>query len=81
MIDNSYKMDLRKNPKVTVREVCILISKQLGIGQRTVSNVISEYKSNRTGMGFRDKPRKKNNTSYKLCDVKTFFNARYRASR
>lgn len=32
-----------KNPKVTIRDCRINISKTLGIGQRTVSNVISEY--------------------------------------
>ncbi|XP_025191554.1 uncharacterized protein LOC112591831 [Melanaphis sacchari] len=48
MIVNSYKMELRKNPNLTVREARIYISKQLGIGQRTVSNVISEYNTNKT---------------------------------
>ncbi|KAE9521384.1 hypothetical protein AGLY_018206 [Aphis glycines] len=48
MIVNSYKMELKKNPNLTVREARIYISKQLGIEQRTVSNVISEYNSNKT---------------------------------
>ncbi|KAE9521639.1 hypothetical protein AGLY_017935 [Aphis glycines] len=48
MIVNSYKMELKKNPNLTVREARIYISKQLGIGQRTFSNVISEYNSNKT---------------------------------
>lgn len=48
MIVNSYKAELRKNPKITVREARICLSKQLGIGQRTVSNVISEYNSTKT---------------------------------
>lgn len=48
MIVNSYKMELRKNPSITVREACIYISKQLGIGQRTVSNIIGEYNSHKT---------------------------------
>jgi len=48
MIVNSYKMELRKNPNITVREARIYISKLLGIGQRTVSNVISEYNTKKT---------------------------------
>lgn len=48
MIVNSYKSELRKIPNITVREARIFISKQLGIGQRTVSNVISEYNSKKT---------------------------------
>ncbi|VVC36590.1 HAT, C-terminal dimerisation domain,Domain of unknown function DUF4371 [Cinara cedri] len=48
MIVNSYKAELRKNPKLTVQEARIFISKQLGTGQRTVSNVISEYNSGKT---------------------------------
>lgn len=48
MIVNAYEMELRKNPDVTVRDARIYISKLLGIGQRTVSNVISEYNSKKT---------------------------------
>ncbi|XP_060854825.1 uncharacterized protein LOC132932459 [Rhopalosiphum padi] len=48
MIVNSYKAQLRQNPKLTVREARICISQNLGIGQRTISNVISEYNSKRT---------------------------------
>lgn len=57
-------MELRKNPHVTVRYARIYISKLLGIGQRTVSNVISEYNSkktvtspckNRTRISFKEK--------------------------
>jgi hypothetical protein len=48
MIVNSYKAQLRQNPKLTVREARICISQDLGIGQRTISNVISEYNSKRT---------------------------------
>lgn len=48
MIVNLYKTELKKNPKITVREARILISNQLGVGQRTVSNVISEYNSSKT---------------------------------
>jgi len=40
---NAYKMELRKNPDVTVGDARIYISKLLGVGQQTVSNVISEY--------------------------------------
>jgi len=48
MIVNAYKMELRKNPDLTVRDARIYISKLLGIGQRTVSNIISEYNSKKT---------------------------------
>jgi len=48
MIINAYKTELTKNPKVTIRDCRITISKNLGIGQRTVSNVISEYNTKGT---------------------------------
>lgn len=48
MIINAYKTELMKNLKVTIRDCCITISKNLGIGQRTVSNVISEYNTKGT---------------------------------
>lgn len=48
LIVNAYKTELRKNPNITVRDSHILISKQLGIGQRTISNAISEYNSRKT---------------------------------
>jgi len=48
MIVNAYKMELRKNPDVTVRDARMYISKLLGIGQRTISNVIKEYNSKKT---------------------------------
>jgi len=43
MIVNAYKTELMKNPNIKIRDCRILISKNLGIGQRNVSNVISEY--------------------------------------
>ncbi|XP_026804113.1 uncharacterized protein LOC113547801 [Rhopalosiphum maidis] len=48
MIVNLYKMELKKNPNITVREARIYISKLIGIGRRTVSNVIREYNANKT---------------------------------
>lgn len=48
MIVNAYKYELKKNPKVPIRECRITISKQLGIGQCTVSNTISEYNNKKT---------------------------------
>ncbi|CAI6372171.1 unnamed protein product [Macrosiphum euphorbiae] len=48
MIVNAYKSELMKNPNITLRDCRIVISKNLGIGQRTVSNVISEYNTKKT---------------------------------
>ncbi|XP_026822882.1 uncharacterized protein LOC113560942 [Rhopalosiphum maidis] len=48
MIVNAYKTALQKNPKITIRGSRILISQQLGIGQRTISKVINEYNSHKT---------------------------------
>ncbi|CAI6371373.1 unnamed protein product [Macrosiphum euphorbiae] len=48
MIVNAYKSELMKNPNITLRDCRIVISKNLGIGQRTVSNVISEYNTIKT---------------------------------
>lgn len=61
-------MELRKNPKLTVREARIFISKQLGIGQRTVSNVISEYNNNKT-VTSPSKTRNKPSFKDKFVDV------------
>ena len=48
MIVNAYKAELLKNPMISVRESRIILSKQLGIGQRTISNVITEYNFRKT---------------------------------
>ncbi|KAE9530038.1 hypothetical protein AGLY_011500 [Aphis glycines] len=48
MIINAYKMELKNNPKITIRECRITLSKQLGIGQRTISSTISEYNTSKT---------------------------------
>lgn len=40
MIVNAYKMDLRKIPKMPVGECRIIISRQLGIRKRTVTNLL-----------------------------------------
>lgn len=48
MIVNAYKTQLLKNPNVSIRDCRISISKELGIGQRTVSNVLSEYNTKKT---------------------------------
>jgi len=48
MIINAYKMELTNNPKISIRECRIILSKRLGIGQRTISNTISEYNTSKT---------------------------------
>ena len=48
MIVNCYKSKLSENPKITLRECRIAISKELGIGQRTVSTTITQYNTTKT---------------------------------
>jgi hypothetical protein len=48
MIINAYKMELKNNPKISIRECRITLFKQLGIGQRTISSTISEYNTSKT---------------------------------
>jgi len=68
MIVNCYKTQLKKNPKLTVREARISISQDLGIGQRTVSDVISEYNSRKT-VSSPSKTRNKQSLKDKLDDI------------
>ncbi|CAI6371585.1 unnamed protein product [Macrosiphum euphorbiae] len=68
MIVNCYKTQLKKNPNLTVREARICISKELGIGQRTVSAVISEYNSRKT-VTSPSKSRNKKSLKDKLDDI------------
>jgi len=39
---------LAVNPKLTVREAREILSKELGIGQKTISNTIAQYRENKT---------------------------------
>jgi transposase len=48
MIINLYKAKLAKTPEGTIRMFRQLISKELGIGERTISKTISEYNSTKT---------------------------------
>lgn len=48
MIINCYKEKLAENPNITIRECRAVISKELGIGQRTVSTTITEYNHTKT---------------------------------
>lgn len=48
MITNAYKSELQKNLMISVLDCHIIISKQLDIGQRKISNVISEYNNYKT---------------------------------
>lgn len=48
MIINAYKSKLAVNPKLTVREAREILSKELGIGQKTISNTIAQYRENKT---------------------------------
>jgi len=48
MIINCYKTKLTENPNITIRECRSVISKEFGIGQRTVSTTITEYNHTKT---------------------------------
>jgi len=52
-------MELKNNPKITIRECRKTLSKQLGIGQRTISSTISEYNTSNTVTSPNRKRRKK----------------------
>ncbi|KAF0761570.1 DDE 3 domain-containing protein [Aphis craccivora] len=48
MIINLYKTKMLQQPKLTIKEVVKIISKELGIGQRTAQLTIAEYKNEKT---------------------------------
>lgn len=48
MIVNAYKSKLEENPRLTIREARVILSKELGIGQKTISNTITQYRENKT---------------------------------
>jgi len=48
MIINHYKSKVEANPEISIREVRTTISKELGIGEKTISNTIKEYRESKT---------------------------------
>ncbi|XP_025200923.1 uncharacterized protein LOC112598617 [Melanaphis sacchari] len=48
MIINSYKMKLQQNPNKMIRQMRSTLSKELGIGETTISNTIAQYRNNKT---------------------------------
>ncbi|XP_008178574.1 uncharacterized protein LOC103307901 [Acyrthosiphon pisum] len=48
MIVNHYKSKVQANPKITIREARTIISKELGIGEKTISNTLKEYRETKT---------------------------------
>lgn len=48
MIVNAYKSKLEKNEHLTIRVARVILSKELGIGQKTISNTITQYRENKT---------------------------------
>lgn len=48
MIINAYKSKLAVDPNLTVRKAREILSKELGIGQKTISNTIAQYRENKT---------------------------------
>ncbi|KAL4096825.1 hypothetical protein QTP88_021708 [Uroleucon formosanum] len=48
MIINLYKTKMLQQPTLRIKEIVKIISKELGIGQRTTQSTIAEYKSEKT---------------------------------
>lgn len=48
MIVNAYKSKIETNPEITIREVRGILSKELGVGETTISNTIKEYRELKT---------------------------------
>ncbi|XP_025192658.1 uncharacterized protein LOC112592720 [Melanaphis sacchari] len=48
MIINAYKSKLAVDPNLTVRKAREILSKELGIGQKTISNTIAQYRESKT---------------------------------
>jgi len=48
MIFNLYKSKVKANPNFTIREARTIISKELGIGEKTISNTLKEYRDTKT---------------------------------
>lgn len=44
MIVNAYKSKIEENPEISIRKVRSILSKELGIGEVTISNTIKEYR-------------------------------------
>jgi len=48
MVINFYKTKMLQQPTLTIKEVVKIISKELGIGQRTAQLTIAEYRNDKT---------------------------------
>lgn len=48
MIVSAYKSKIAVNPNITIREVRVILSNELGIGETTIFNTISEYRNTKT---------------------------------
>lgn len=48
MIVNMYKTKMTQQPALKVKEVVKILSKEMGIGQRTIQSTIAEYKRTKT---------------------------------
>lgn len=62
MIVNCYKSKQNDNPNILVRECRVIISKELGVGEKTVSNTIMEYNNSKN---VKSPNKKRNKKSYK----------------
>lgn len=47
MIINHYKSKVKANPKISIREARLIILKELGIEEKTISNMIKEYRESK----------------------------------
>lgn len=68
MIINAYKFKLEVNPRLTITEARTAISKELGIGQKTISNTILQYRQNKT-ISSPNKTKKFLNVVSKIDDI------------
>lgn len=48
MIVNAYKYKIEADPEISIRELRGILSKELGIGETTISNTIKEYRETKT---------------------------------
>ncbi|XP_060854700.1 uncharacterized protein LOC132932367 [Rhopalosiphum padi] len=67
MIINAYKSKLEKNPSMTIRNMRSTLSKELGIGETTISNTISQYRQHET-VSSPNKTKKFKNIETKIND-------------
>lgn len=68
MIVSAYKSKIAVNPNITIRELRVMLSNELGIGETTIFNTINEYRTTKT-VSSPNKKRTCKNITTKINDI------------